>query len=463
MIPYRRPDSVMLRINPTTPAFAAAYARLPRQTEHPGRGRHHDTPEPLLDQVWPRRAGHVERSDQVDVERVPQRRQIGIGKITPPDDSCIVHDDVDPAERIERCLDDRRRTRLRRHIVGVADSQTARGDDLVGHSSRRTYVGADTLLRSAEVVHHDARTSRPEQSGVRPSDSPAGTRDHCDSTVETQLAHDVRSSRLSTLPEGFRGSASMNVMSLGTLNFASWPRQCSISSSASGRRTGLEHDDGNGHLAPSLVRSPDHGGLRDGFVLVQHALDLGAGDVLAARHDHVLQPIDDVQIAVLVLHPDVAGVEPAATKGVGGRFRIAPVPLEHLRPSQHDLAALAHRDRRTLVVPDVELEIETCPPDAAELRRHVRPVEERVARDRFGEAVRVREPRRGESALQSLDERDRELLAPGDDHPHRRQIARLDARFVEHRTDHRRRHPDSGHLRSFDLVDHHRRIERHGG
>src|SRR5439155_1304692 len=37
-----------------------------------------------------------------------------------------------------------------------------------------------------------------------------------------------RSSRLSTLPDGFRGNASMKTTSLGTLNLASWPRQYSL-------------------------------------------------------------------------------------------------------------------------------------------------------------------------------------------------------------------------------------------
>ncbi len=40
-----------------------------------------------------------------------------------------------------------------------------------------------------------------------------------------------RSSRLRTLPEGFLGSASMSTTSFGTLNRASWRRQCSTSTS----------------------------------------------------------------------------------------------------------------------------------------------------------------------------------------------------------------------------------------
>ena len=67
-----------------------------------------------------------------------------------------------------------------------------------------------------------------------------------------------------------------------------------------------------GHLAPSIVGTPDDRDLHHGLVLVEHALDLGARDVLAARHDHVLEPVDDVEVPVVVLHADVAGVEPAA-------------------------------------------------------------------------------------------------------------------------------------------------------
>ena len=104
----------------------------------------------------------------------------------------------------------------------------------------------------------------------------------------------------------------MNTTSFGTLNFASWPRQCSMSSSGVVAAAGLDDDEGDRHLAPPLVGAPDDGGLDHRLVLVEHPLDLGAGDVLAAGHDHVLEPVDDVEVAVVVLHADVAGVEPAA-------------------------------------------------------------------------------------------------------------------------------------------------------
>ncbi len=159
----------------------------------------------------------------------------------------------------------------------------------------------------------------------------------------------------------------MNTTSFGTLNFASCSRQCSMSSSAVVVGSERDNDERDRNLAPPFVGPADDGDLDDRRVFVQHALDFGARDVLAAGHDHVLQPVDDVEIAVVVLHADVAGVEPAALERGVGRVGIAPVTLEHLGTAQHDLAAFARGDGCAVVVPDVELEVETWPPDAAEL------------------------------------------------------------------------------------------------
>ena len=208
-----------------------------------------------------------------------------------------------------------------------------------------------------------------------------------------------RSSRFRTLPEGFLGSASMNTTSFGTLNFASWPRQCSISSSGVVVAPALNTTYATGTSPQRSSGRPTTAASTTDVVLVEHALDLGAGDVLTAGHDHVLEPVDDVEVAVVVLHADVAGVEPAAGERRARRVGIAPVALEHLRAAQHDLAAFTRGHRRAVLVPDVELEVLARPTDAAELGDGALPVEERVARHRLGEAVRVGEPRRRERPL----------------------------------------------------------------
>src|SRR5262245_49094476 len=53
-------------------------------------------------------------------------------------------------------------------------------------------------------------------------------------------------------------------------------------------------------LAPLVVRQPDDGAVAHRRVLHQRLLDLGREDVETARDDHVLEAIDDVQVAVLV-------------------------------------------------------------------------------------------------------------------------------------------------------------------
>src|SRR5207302_5868003 len=128
-----------------------------------------------------------------------------------------------------------------------------------------------------------------------------------------------------------------------------------------------------------------HGHFQHRIVLVEDAFDLGAGDVLAARHDHVLEPIDDEEVAVVVSDADVARVEPAAGERGGGRVRIAPVALEDLWPAHDDLAALSRRYRPPLLVPDVELEVEARTADAAELGHDAVAVEKGVTGDRLGE------------------------------------------------------------------------------
>ncbi|MNT16146.1 hypothetical protein D3C72_1512350 [compost metagenome] len=70
----------------------------------------------------------------------------------------------------------------------------------------------------------------------------------------------------------------------------------------------------------------------------ENVLDFGRVDVLAATDDHVLEPVDDEQITLLVHIGGVAGVQPTLTQGVGGFFRFVPVALHDVRPPDDDLA-----------------------------------------------------------------------------------------------------------------------------
>ena len=89
--------------------------------------------------------------------------------------------------------------------------------------------------------------------------------------------------------------------------------------------SGFERDDGLDLFAVALVGDADHRGLDDGFVLVEHFLDLARIDVEAAAQDHVLLAVDDPIAAVVVAVADVARVEPAVLAALpscaSGRFR----------------------------------------------------------------------------------------------------------------------------------------------
>ena len=58
---------------------------------------------------------------------------------------------------------------------------------------------------------------------------------------------------------------------------------------------------------------------------MQHALDFGRIDVLAAGNVHVLPAVDDVVKALFIDPRGVAGVQPAV--GKGGRVGVRPVPV----------------------------------------------------------------------------------------------------------------------------------------
>src|SRR5690606_644115 len=91
-------------------------------------------------------------------------------------------------------------------------------------------------------------------------------------------------------------------------------------------------DDERLHRLPRVgVGHADHGGLLDAGVLEEDLLDLGGEHVEAGHDDEVLDPVDKVEVPVVVHDGDVAGVEPpVVVEGAGGGLRVAPVAGEHV-------------------------------------------------------------------------------------------------------------------------------------
>ena len=76
-------------------------------------------------------------------------------------------------------------------------------------------------------------------------------------------------------------------------------------------------------LAELPVRHADDRDVEHVGMLDEHVLDLDAVHVLAAADDHVLGPVDEVQVAVVVEVADVAAAEPAAGQRSRRRSRRA--------------------------------------------------------------------------------------------------------------------------------------------
>src|SRR5690349_18756908 len=73
----------------------------------------------------------------------------------------------------------------------------------------------------------------------------------------------------------------------------------------------FQHDTGHHELTPLRVRYSEDRGFANRGVPVKNRLDLAGVDVLAARDDHVLRAVQDVEIPVRILTADVSRTKEA--------------------------------------------------------------------------------------------------------------------------------------------------------
>ncbi|MNR41472.1 hypothetical protein D3C85_1598650 [compost metagenome] len=70
-----------------------------------------------------------------------------------------------------------------------------------------------------------------------------------------------------------------------------------------------------------------------------HSLELGRIDVETCGDDHVLQPVHHVEVAVLVLAHEVAGIQPAVSDNrIGGGVGLAEIAGHYHRTANLQLA-----------------------------------------------------------------------------------------------------------------------------
>src|SRR5215813_2225132 len=79
-------------------------------------------------------------------------------------------------------------------------------------------------------------------------------------------------------------------------------------------------------------------------MLVDDRLDFTGVNILAASDNHVLQAIQNVEIAVSISIADIAGAKQAVSKGERIRLRIVPVPAHNVRASHHQFTGMTGFD-----------------------------------------------------------------------------------------------------------------------
>jgi len=113
------------------------------------------------------------------------------------------------------------------------------------------------------------------------------------------------------------------------------------------------------------VRHPDNVDIRDLLVVVEELLDLARVNVLPATDHHVLEPANDLEVALLVHGAEIARVVPAVLvkRGMGGRG-IVVITFHNAVAAGADLADLAERyDLAGLGINDLEFCVRECTPD----------------------------------------------------------------------------------------------------
>src|SRR6185437_16626791 len=102
-----------------------------------------------------------------------------------------------------------------------------------------------------------------------------------------------------------------------------------------------------------------HSGMAEQF-----NLDFMGGDIFAAATDRVLEPVDEMVVAIDVTEERVAGMKPAIAPGIRCRLRIGVVAVVH-RPgrfgAQDHLSDLAIPDEAVVLVDEANLDARTRP------------------------------------------------------------------------------------------------------
>ena len=109
-----------------------------------------------------------------------------------------------------------------------------------------------------------------------------------------------------------------------------------------GRQRAVCNDERLGHLAGVRVGAPDDRDILDLRMREEQRFQLGGRDLEPLVLDEFLEPIDDVEVSVLIGVSDVPGVEPSVfVERLGGGVGTLQVSPHHLWPSDPHFTAFS--------------------------------------------------------------------------------------------------------------------------
>ena len=213
----------------------------------------------------------------------------------------------------------------------------------------------------------------------------------------------------------------------------------------------MEHHRGHRRLPPARIRDAEHRHLEHRLVLDGDLLDVPRIDVHPARDDHVLLPVHEVEIALLVHIAEIARVEPPVHDGPGGQIGALVVPLHHERAAAADLADLAPGYVAPRLVHDAHLVEADRHAHGSRLAHRVRPVQDR--HEPLGEPVELVEAA-GEGGVEPMLVLEMERRADRLDHLDGAKPRRIELRMIQERDDLRRHQDQVGDPGALDLREH---------
>lgn len=121
-------------------------------------------------------------------------------------------------------------------------------------------------------------------------------------------------------------------------------------------------------LSAKAVLDGDDRGFVDAGVGVEQLLDLSGVDILAHADDHVLEPVHDIDVTVLVDAGYISRVQPAVFQRFGGRFGLAEIAVHDVGPLHQKFARFSRGHIMPVCVHETEPLVRDSGTDGTEAR-----------------------------------------------------------------------------------------------